>query len=436
MKHKVKKHQLPPEGLWVSPDGKHVSVTEHLLALQHYPETFGLPESTRKADIPVLRDLAEGLIRDGWVRFRHLAGTYAFEVDNAKRRIDVITDILTLVDAFVYENVTISQVKPLKEFQGTVADVYDRKVFGYQENPAHNRWRFTQGLRHALLSLAVILAGCTCAAEPQGKAWVASTPAGAAIFTVASDGAKADTGKKTPALLYMPLGDQRVELILAGYAPATMSFKVDGQAIRKPPSENLVQAKVAVDILFADGDGFAVYVDGKPVKDAKGEPATTPCTIDLSLGQHALVLAKDGYLDVAQKLDVKDATAVEIKQKPSKGTSTLLGTIPTSTAGSTSSFSQMLGTWKSGKDEFTLSLGSGQFVLTEGSGVYHSLKCVPAKDKLIFQWSSSGDCLVMMFSNDVATVKNYYKLWDRVSPNADTQFPENADRVYRLLRRK
>ena len=139
----MKRKLLPPEGLWVSPDGEQIPVTEHLLAIQHYPEKFGLPASTRRADIPVLRKLAEDLIRDGWVRFRYLANTYAFEVDNAKRRLGTIADILALVGAFEGEDVSISQATPTKEFQGVVEDVYEHRILGFQENPAKNRWRFT-----------------------------------------------------------------------------------------------------------------------------------------------------------------------------------------------------------------------------------------------------------------------------------------------------
>ncbi|MGD0088560.1 MAG: hypothetical protein ABSE73_01445 [Planctomycetota bacterium] len=146
-KRRKRRSALPPEGLWVSSDGEAVPVVEHLLALQSHPEQFGLPESTRRAGIPELRNLAEGLIRQGWVRFRYLAGTYAFEVDNARRRMKTVTNILKDADAFSGETVAISQVLPLREFQGTVGDVYDRSVLVMQENPVRNRWRFTQRRR-------------------------------------------------------------------------------------------------------------------------------------------------------------------------------------------------------------------------------------------------------------------------------------------------
>jgi len=144
-KRRKLKSDLPPEGLWIRPGGERIQVVEHLLALQHYPDLFGLPfHSTLAASISTLRDLAEGLIRDGWIRFRYLSGTYAFEVDDAKRRMDTIISVLEDVGAFAGENVAISQVTPLREFQGTVADAQQRSIIRFQENPTKNRWRFTQ----------------------------------------------------------------------------------------------------------------------------------------------------------------------------------------------------------------------------------------------------------------------------------------------------
>ena len=76
--HKKIERGLPPEGLWISPDGVEVPVVEHLIALQQEPERFGLsPRDVAGARIEQLRVLAEDLIRSGWTRFRFLAGAYA-----------------------------------------------------------------------------------------------------------------------------------------------------------------------------------------------------------------------------------------------------------------------------------------------------------------------------------------------------------------------
>ena len=142
--HKKIERGLPPEGLWISPDWVEVPVVEHLIALQQEPERFGLsPRDVAGARIEQLRVLAEDLIRSGWTRFRFLAGAYAFEVDNAKRRIGIIENVLADARAYGRETVVISQAVPKREFEGSVDDVYERRIFMWQENPARNRWRFT-----------------------------------------------------------------------------------------------------------------------------------------------------------------------------------------------------------------------------------------------------------------------------------------------------
>lgn len=134
---------LPPEGLWISPTGRRIPVVEHLLAIQQYPELFDVDVS-RHADVRELRDVAETMIRRGWVRFRYLSGTYAFEVDKARDRMGLIADVLASARALSFETVLISQVTPVRDFEGTVDDVYNHTILGSQANPAKNGWRFTR----------------------------------------------------------------------------------------------------------------------------------------------------------------------------------------------------------------------------------------------------------------------------------------------------
>jgi hypothetical protein len=133
---------LPPEGLWVSPEGEATSVIEHLIEIQHHPETFGLSvKDVKGASISKLRDLAVELIREGWTRFRFLSGVWNFEVDAAKRRVDLMEDILVTHQAHPQERVVISQVSPKKDYQGTVAQFYDRSIFRHYELSHKNQWR-------------------------------------------------------------------------------------------------------------------------------------------------------------------------------------------------------------------------------------------------------------------------------------------------------
>lgn len=110
---------LPPEGLWVSPDGEAHTVIEHLIEIQHHPEIFGLSKrDVQGASIEDLRKIAVRLIKDGWIRFRFLSGVWNFEVDNVKTRLNHIEEILVSHRAYPQERVIISQVKPKLDYQG------------------------------------------------------------------------------------------------------------------------------------------------------------------------------------------------------------------------------------------------------------------------------------------------------------------------------
>lgn len=135
---------LPPEGLWISPNGKQFEVVEHLMALRERPDLFDLSGDYRHADTEELRDMAVELIKSGWTRFRYLDGTYFFEVDNAKKRMALMEDVLSGCGAHEFEDVIISQLQaPATDYQGTVADLYDRKIMRFQSNPKKNKWRLS-----------------------------------------------------------------------------------------------------------------------------------------------------------------------------------------------------------------------------------------------------------------------------------------------------
>lgn len=135
---------LPPEGLWVTPDGEGIPVVEHLLAIKENPNLFFLsPKEVEKARIPELRKIAVDLIKDGWARFRFLGGVWNFEVDNVKTKKDLIEEILITHQAWPQERIIISQVSPKKDYQGSVAQFYDRSMFRHYELGKVNRWRFS-----------------------------------------------------------------------------------------------------------------------------------------------------------------------------------------------------------------------------------------------------------------------------------------------------
>lgn len=135
---------LPPEGLWVSPDGEAIQVIEHLISIQHEPHRFGLsPKDVRGVSIQRLHDIAVDLIKGGWTRFRFLSGTWNFEVDSARSRISLIEEILVTHRAYPQELVVVGQAKPKRTYQGTVAQFYDRTMFRHYELGRKVKWLLT-----------------------------------------------------------------------------------------------------------------------------------------------------------------------------------------------------------------------------------------------------------------------------------------------------
>lgn len=135
---------LPPEGLWVSPDGEAIPVIEHLLALKEQPERYGLQRrDVERATVKDLRDLAVKIISEGWTRFRFLGGVWNFEVNNVKNKKDLIEEILVTHQAWPQERIIISQANPKRDYQGSVAQFYDRSLFRHYELGRLNRWRLS-----------------------------------------------------------------------------------------------------------------------------------------------------------------------------------------------------------------------------------------------------------------------------------------------------
>lgn len=167
------------------------------------------------------------------------------------------------------------------------------------------------------------------AAPTDGKVFLKSEPVGAEILLVTKDGGKLETGKVTPALVQLPIGFQTVELNLKAHKPSLLTFEVDGKGIAKPDIVKLEALTAPVDVLYEEG--WKVFVAGLPAKVVGTGGAETPCTIELPIGSHQITLAKDGFIDLIQRVEIKTfdvATTVEPKQKPSKGKSQILGSTP------------------------------------------------------------------------------------------------------------
>ncbi|MGD0089100.1 MAG: SUMF1/EgtB/PvdO family nonheme iron enzyme [Planctomycetota bacterium] len=96
-------------------------------------------------------------------------------------------------------------------------------------------------------------------------------------------------------------------------------------------------------------------------------------------------------------------------------------------------FMPMLGTWDSYLGEFILAKKDDSFSLLEQKTGNHSKSCIVAKDKLIFQWSNMGDCVIMLLeTNTATTLKIYTNGWNRIAPSEDTKFPDKAEFTVKL----
>ena len=132
------------EGLWISPLGEIRVAQEHGPDLKKDPEFFGFSKrDVQGARLEDLRNLAEGLIRAGWVRYRYLSGDWMFEVISVTLKIGIIEELLVQLRAYPYEKVVIEQTDPKRTYKGTVAQFYDRAMFSYY-GLGKSSWRMSR----------------------------------------------------------------------------------------------------------------------------------------------------------------------------------------------------------------------------------------------------------------------------------------------------
>ena len=154
-----------------------------------------------------------------------------------------------------------------------------------------------------------------------GKAYVQSDPPGAELLLVDADG-KRDLGKKTPTLIQIPKGHQTISIEVKGMKTATLQIEIDDKNITKPPVVKLEPVTVQIEIIFEPD--WIVFIDGKKAKDVAGKYPTTPCKVEAPPGMHTITVAKEGFGDISQKVDLQESASIEIKNKGSKGSSMLL----------------------------------------------------------------------------------------------------------------
>jgi hypothetical protein len=138
---------LPPEGLWISPSGEIINVTEHLEAIRNRPQAFGLLKSdVRSNDIRHLRNIGVTLIRAGWVRFRTLDLTFHFEVDSVGARRKIIADVLDSTSTCPdVEQVIITELQRRVIVAGSVTEFRQDRLYSREEKDLlqHRQWAFS-----------------------------------------------------------------------------------------------------------------------------------------------------------------------------------------------------------------------------------------------------------------------------------------------------
>jgi len=164
------------------------------------------------------------------------------------------------------------------------------------------------------------------AEKGDGKVYVQSNPIGASIL-VRQNNELRDTGAKTPSLVQLPKGPTTLVLRKDKYEDSEVQV-VAGDAITKPDVVKMEFPKYDVEVTVSAemGEGWSVFVDGKPVMDKTGKPAVAPCTIQLPAGNAVVATAKEGFKDSQPvRIAVKESgNSAEIKGRAGAGQSALI----------------------------------------------------------------------------------------------------------------
>lgn len=166
------------------------------------------------------------------------------------------------------------------------------------------------------------------AEKGDGKVYVQSSPVGASIL-VRQNNELRDTGSKTPSLVQLPKGPTTLVLRKDKYEDGVVEV-VAGDAIAKPDVVKMEFPKYDVDVTVSAemGEGWGVFVDGKPIMDKTGKPAVAPCTIRLAAGTFTIGAAKDGFRDPQgiKSIVNENKSTAEVKGTPVQGQSKLIAT--------------------------------------------------------------------------------------------------------------
>lgn len=249
------------------------------------------------------------------------------------------------------------------------------------------------------------------ASRGDSKIYVQSNPTGATILVEAEDGLR-DTGVKTPGMVSLPKGTVKLVLQKDKYVEGRLTVTA-GDAIVKTDVVTLNPFMVSVDVTVPNefGDGWIIFVDGKPAMDQAGKPAVAPCTIKVPLENHRIQVAKEGFVDSYPKsvtVAKGKEQAVAIEGRPAKGSSQLITPLNNSVI----KYGYLVGLWRFDKDNppssgtWDISIKDGKLLVTEDNGNSWS-DYVEVKDGLIFAW---GTCAMLLKFNSEGYIVSCYSM--------------------------
>jgi len=173
------------------------------------------------------------------------------------------------------------------------------------------------------VATSIVLFNLLANGEDHGKVYLKSEPSGAEVFQAVKDGDKEvlQSLGKTPVLVNVSLGRQKLVFKAAGYEDATLELNIVNTEIQKPDSIRLQPTLYNLDVIFEEGWG--IYVN-KQTYIKENKPVATPATIRIPAGRHEIGLAKQDYRDILISVDVAKNETLEVKDKPTKGVSNLI----------------------------------------------------------------------------------------------------------------
>jgi hypothetical protein len=155
-------------------------------------------------------------------------------------------------------------------------------------------------------------------------------------------------------------------------------------------------------------EGWQVFLDGKPMQ------LTTPCTAVVPFGPHTITLAKEGFWDTPQRLDVRESRKLEFR-KAAPGNSALLQKPIVAGGKAKDIINSMEGTWlefhgKAKTETWIITkTKDGAYELEETVWPSHSIESITTKDRILFHWANGNDCIVVTPKDaNTCTIELFY----------------------------